>query len=831
MSFLKGCARPLGFGIVKLIISGKINRSLSQSVPNALTTLLVECRLTSLVDRCWNRGPQLLLVADRKCPVAMQGPPVDTDDGEPIVTRRSVLTTAGATLGTIVLPTAVAQSTGDGWYGYGCNRANTAVNPESNEIDTQPTRQWELNVKSPVRSGITAVEGNVYTFGSNGDVYSVDDAENVQVFAVDAASGSGADGPTATPLFDDGALYVGGLDGSAYALDTETQSELWSTSIGEPIRASPTAGDKTVYVATTGGTVTALDAVSGSKQWSTTVPGTVTATPALSDSDAQDTALYVADDTGAVTILDANSGDKKRAREPVAAIEAAPTLGRDRAFVATTDGTVIAFRLTTGENEWKQTLPGSIVTSPVFADVGRGGTTIYVADRDGTVSALDPADGTERWNSTIEGEIVGDPAATSDSLYLATRDGTVRALDRDDGSQRWSLALDRTVVAPLSVANGTLYVGTADGHIVAITRDSGIVATALSYGEAAAEFARQNGTTLGGVAGASLATIGGYAGLKRFQSSDGKDETDHTGPTPPSTGDAEPIADLPTTAVRQPDLSDVSYEDFDVQELIGSGGSADVHRATIEVNSREHTVALKTPRMSDYETVDADFFAEFVEEAEIWENIDDHEAIVAVLGWGKQPYPWIALEHMDAGNLEELREDMDTEAAIAHLERLCDGVHHAHRHGVTHTDLKPENVLYTTVNGALVPKVTDWGLANVLIEHSTTVEGMTPAYAAPEQIEPDGYGGTDDRTDIYQLGVVAYELLTGQRPFDRDSYTATMNAILNESPTPPAELDTSVDQTLSEAVLRALEKDKDRRYETVLHFRDALRRSYHEGEQ
>jgi serine/threonine protein kinase len=103
---------------------------------------------------------------------------------------------------------------------------------------------------------------------------------------------------------------------------------------------------------------------------------------------------------------------------------------------------------------------------------------------------------------------------------------------------------------------------------------------------------------------------------------------------------------------------------------------------------------------------------------------------------------------------------------------------------------------------------------------------MTPAYASPEQIEPTSYGGTDDRTDVFQLGVVAYELLTGRRPFDHDTHAATMNAILNESPTPPAELNEAVEPPISDAVVRALQKDKDQRYETALHFRDALRRAY-----
>lgn len=136
-------------------------------------------------------------------------------------------------------------------------------------------------------------------------------------------------------------------------------------------------------------------------------------------------------------------------------------------------------------------------------------------------------------------------------------------------------------------------------------------------------------------------------------------------------------------------------------------------------------------------------------------------------------------------------------------------------------------MLFTTHDGPRVAKIADWGLATVLLEHSTIVKGLTPAYSAPEQIDPQSYGGTDDRTDIYQLGVVAYELFTGQLPFDQANYSATMNAVLNEAPAPPSELDDSLPEALDEVLLRALSKEKSERYETVLHFRDALRRVYH----
>lgn len=754
---------------------------------------------------------------------------MDGSNEEPSITRRSILASSGVVIASPLSAIGASQEPTSGWRQYGYNQANTAANTVSDDITASPTRRWELEVNSPIQAGIAVVNGSVYTFGSNGDIYAVDESENVQVFAVgaDADSPSGDSVPrsrAATPAVQDGALYIGGLDGSVYALDVDSQSELWSTTTGEVIRASPVLSSDSLYISETGGSVFALNIVNGDTRWSTDVEeGAVYATPALSESQ-----LYVGTDTGIVTALDVETGDFIWTFSVGATVYASPTLDDSRVFVGTMDGTVYGLTQEEGERAWDATVPGSVIASPALE-----GGSLYVADDTGTVVAFETGSGSQRWRDNIDAPIVSDPVVSSDLLYLATRDGRIVALDISDGSQHWEFDLGSEIVGPLTLADGELYVGTTDGTLVSVREDTGIIATLFAYGEDAVQTVERNPLMSGGAAGTTVAAVGGYIGLRRYRSRSPEtatDKPDSQTVKPPSSGDVAAIAEMPSNSRRLPDLSGASYDEFQVEELIGSGGSADVNRAVIDRDGQSHTVALKTPRMSDYETVETDFFEEFVTEAEIWENLDDHDGIVSVLGWGQQPYPWIALEYMEQGNLDELMGEIDRREGFAHLEQICNAVHHAHRHGVTHTDLKPENILYTTVEGTLVPKVTDWGLANVLIEHSTTVEGMTPAYAAPEQIEPNSYGGTDDRTDIYQLGVIAYELLTGRLPFEYDSYTATMNGILNEAPPSPTDLDASIDPVLSDVLLRALAKDKTQRYETALHFRDALRRAYHEGE-
>ena len=265
-----------------------------------------------------------------------------------------------------------------------------------------------------------------------------------------------------------------------------------------------------------------------------------------------------------------------------------------------------------------------------------------------------------------------------------------------------------------------------------------------------------------------------------------------------------------------------AFEDFERLDRIGSGGTADVYRARIDDEGRARDVALKTPRLDASETIDASFFESFVDEASIWDRIDDHEHIVDVYDWGTEPVPWIAMEYMDAGHLGDRAAGLSRDERVDVFRDVCDAVFHAHRHGITHGDLKPENVLLTRSDGDdPVAKVGDWGLAEALLDRSRSPEGLTVAYSAPEQLDSDAYGPVDDRTDVYQLSAVAYELFTGAPPFEAVGTGELVHRILNDAPTPPSER-ADVPAALDDAVLRGLEKDRTDRYETVLYLRDAV---------
>ncbi|GAB3312498.1 serine/threonine-protein kinase [Haloplanus salinarum] len=274
----------------------------------------------------------------------------------------------------------------------------------------------------------------------------------------------------------------------------------------------------------------------------------------------------------------------------------------------------------------------------------------------------------------------------------------------------------------------------------------------------------------------------------------------------------------PESIPRAPDVS-VDYDALTDEEPIGGGGNADVTRATLSTPTGDVTLAIKRPRMQG--TLHTDAVERLMAEAETWDKLDDHDHIVGVVDYGAEPLPWIAMEYMDAGDLSERAGEFDFDQALWTALGITKGVRHAHRRGVAHLDLKPANVLFRSVEGAWdVPKVADWGLSKHLLDHSASVEGLSPQYAAPEQFD-DEFGPVDDITDVYQLGAVLYELFTGRPPFEGKP-AKTMHRVLHEAPTPPSEV-ADVPETLDDVLLTALEKEKRARYESVLYLRDALR--------
>jgi len=272
--------------------------------------------------------------------------------------------------------------------------------------------------------------------------------------------------------------------------------------------------------------------------------------------------------------------------------------------------------------------------------------------------------------------------------------------------------------------------------------------------------------------------------------------------------------------IPSPSRRSLAYEEFDYEEPLGQGGNADVHRATVETDDGRLELAIKTPRMKG--TLHAEAVGQIVDEAKLWQQLDDHDHIVSVVDYGAEPLPWIGMEYMDGGHFGEQIAEMNIRQKCWTALAVTRAVRHAHDRGVAHLDLKPENILFREVENAWnPPKVADWGLSKHLLDHSQSVEGISPQYAAPEQFDTEAYGNTDTATDIYQLGAVLYELFAKRPPFTGQTFEI-VNKIQNEHPAPPSE-HADIPATVDKIVLKALKRRKADRYEHVLYLRDDLK--------
>lgn len=296
-------------------------------------------------------------------------------------------------------------------------------------------------------------------------------------------------------------------------------------------------------------------------------------------------------------------------------------------------------------------------------------------------------------------------------------------------------------------------------------------------------------------------------------------------------GSGGPPERVPST----PGNLDISREDIGRADRHELGGGTDTVVYATELDGRSQHIPLAVKIADPNGTMDATQFDRIVEEATTWEQLtaDDESRsgeierrghIVDIVDWGKEPLPWLALEYMDGGSLRDVLNEGDGQLPLNQAlwvgARVCEGVLHAHRHGVVHRDLKPSNILFRKPSrGWLFPKVGDWGLARVMLETDTR-RGLTPAYAAPEQFHHNQYGRPGPETDIYQIGVLVYELVTGALPFDGTAPEIS-EAKTSEEPTPPSEV-ADVPPAVDDVLGPALKAEKSARYEDIVYLRDEL---------
>jgi tRNA A-37 threonylcarbamoyl transferase component Bud32 len=238
-------------------------------------------------------------------------------------------------------------------------------------------------------------------------------------------------------------------------------------------------------------------------------------------------------------------------------------------------------------------------------------------------------------------------------------------------------------------------------------------------------------------------------------------------------------------------------------QYIGKGGIARIYRARRRFDDR--VVAVKIPVSFDEATGKS-----FLKEMRVWEELH-HPNIVEVSEVNILPFPYVEMEYIGR-SLDQLEKPMEPSRAVDLIQGIAAGLAYAHHKGVIHRDLKPHNIL-VTADG--IPKITDWGLSRTLShETAESVTGFSLPYAAPEQLSPARFGDTDSRTDLYQLGVMFYELVTGQLPFSGEGVYDASTAIVSREPESPAILRPDA-APLAPVILRCLQKQPKDRYQTV----------------
>ncbi len=244
----------------------------------------------------------------------------------------------------------------------------------------------------------------------------------------------------------------------------------------------------------------------------------------------------------------------------------------------------------------------------------------------------------------------------------------------------------------------------------------------------------------------------------------------------------------------------------------------------------DRTVALKTirkDRLAESRDVE-DLLMRFQRELRATGKLV-HPNIISVYDTGEdEENAYIAMEYIEGDTLEDLIQRgtrFPVEKIIDIIDKICDGLEYTHRQGIVHRDLKPSNIMLVEGEGV---KITDFGISKAIGAASSplTQAGVllgTPSYMSPEQITGNEIDG---RSDLFSVGIILYQLLTGEKPFVGDTIPTLLYHIVNKDPTPPSQIDSTIAGLYDEVIAKALAKDPDKRYETARDFVEDLKRAY-----
>ena len=252
---------------------------------------------------------------------------------------------------------------------------------------------------------------------------------------------------------------------------------------------------------------------------------------------------------------------------------------------------------------------------------------------------------------------------------------------------------------------------------------------------------------------------------------------------------------------------------YEVSETISRSGMASIFKATDRTSGQ--TVALKVPHMQ-FES-DIGSYQRFEREEAIGLSLD-HSSVLKILpGPEHKSRPYLVMEFLEGQTLAEVLgalRPLPEKDAVGIASRICEGLEYLHAHRVIHRDLKPQNIMLCA-DGSV--RLMDFGIAKAERARRLTWVGFSPTLGTPDYMAPEQVKGRrgDERTDIYSLGAILYEMTTGSAPFEGESPYVIMNARLSGDPVAPRKLNAHLTPVIEEIILHALAREPDQRYRSA----------------
>ena len=689
---------------------------------------------------------------------------------------------------------ALSQSAAAADTMFRANAEHTGIY-DNGGIEPTNTELWRFTTGGDVYSSPAVVNGVVYVGSDDKNLYAIDAATGKEKWRF--ATGSGV---SSSPAVSNGVVYVGSTDKNFYAIDAVTGKEKWRFATGYWGWSSPAVSNGVVYVGSYDNNLYAIDAVTGNEKWRFATGDDVTSSPAVSNG-----VVYVGSYDNNLYAIDAEMGTEKWRFATGSGVSSSPAVSNGVVYVGSNDGNLYAIDAVTGTEKWQFKTGRIVSSSPAIANG-----VVYVGSWDKYLYAIDAATGTVKWWFAMEGEVHSSPAVANGIVYVGRRlvnmyeiDAAMLAIDAATGTEKWQFETGNDLWSSPAVANGIVYFGSFDDNLYAvgqvpstpITTPTDVSTPRIQSTPSSLPPSNSGDSNLTLPIIVILVVLflagGGYAIYRRKKKPAG------TPISPVRQFTPKPL----TPRQPPPELSD-RYTEF---ELIGKGGFARVFKAK---RKDGQYVAVKIPISLDESTGKS-----FIAELQNWTRLD-HPNIVKVYNFNIMPSPYFEMELCD-NSLAEMKKPIESEEAAWLIFNICEGLKFTHAQKIIHRDLKPQNILLK--NG--VPKISDWGLSRVITEStSTTAASFTPNYAAPEQI---GKKAKDERTDIWQLGVIFYELATGVLPFTGDSMVEVMSSIATKNPTLPSTIIPS-SRDVEGMIMKCLEKNPGKRYQSVLEFQKDL---------